>query len=87
MADRIIETDDLIKEYRMGGRPLLAVRDVSVAVARGEFVAIMDASIHRPRAATCSPARTCHASTATPWRTSGIAGSDSFSSISTCCRG
>ncbi len=44
MADWIIETDDLIKEYRMGDRPLLAVRDVSVRIARGEFVAVMGPS-------------------------------------------
>jgi putative ABC transport system ATP-binding protein len=44
MADWIVETEDLIKEYRVGGRPLFAVRDVSVKIAKGEFVAVMGPS-------------------------------------------
>jgi putative ABC transport system ATP-binding protein len=44
MPDWIIETEDLIKDYRMGGRPVLAVRDVSVKIARGDFVAVMGPS-------------------------------------------
>ncbi len=44
MADWIIETEDLIKEYRVGNRPLFAVRDVSVKIAKGEFVAVMGPS-------------------------------------------
>jgi putative ABC transport system ATP-binding protein len=44
MADWIVETEDLIKEYRVGDRPLFAVRDVSVKIAKGEFVAVMGPS-------------------------------------------
>ena len=44
MADPLIETDSLFKEYRMGDRPLLAVRDVSVKIAPGELVAVMGPS-------------------------------------------
>jgi putative ABC transport system ATP-binding protein len=44
MAGPLIETDNLFKEYRMGDRPLLAVRDVSVKIDPGELVAIMGPS-------------------------------------------
>ena len=44
MAEPLIETDNLFKEYRMGDRPLLAVRDVSVKIDPGELVAVMGPS-------------------------------------------
>ena len=44
MADWIIETENLVKEYEVGERPLVAVRGVSVKIGRGEFVAVMGPS-------------------------------------------
>ena len=44
MADWLIETEHLSKEYRLGDVPLLALDDVSVRVAAGEFVAVMGPS-------------------------------------------
>ncbi|MBK1841913.1 ABC transporter ATP-binding protein [Azospirillum sp. YIM B02556] len=44
MGDRLIEIEHLGKEYRLGDVPLLALNDVSVQVARGEFVAVMGPS-------------------------------------------
>jgi putative ABC transport system ATP-binding protein len=44
MADWLIETEHLSKEYRLGDVPLLALNDLSVRVARGEFVAVMGPS-------------------------------------------
>jgi len=44
MAAALIETVGLCKSYRAGGGEVAAVRDVSVAIARGEFVAVMGPS-------------------------------------------
>jgi putative ABC transport system ATP-binding protein len=44
MAESLIKTEGLMKEYWMGEVPLLAVRGVSVEIARGELVAIMGPS-------------------------------------------
>jgi putative ABC transport system ATP-binding protein len=40
----LVETVDLVKEYAFGGGMVHAVDGVSLAIARGEFVAIMGAS-------------------------------------------
>lgn len=40
----LLETQDVVKEYRLGGELVHAVAGVSLAINRGEFVAIMGAS-------------------------------------------
>ena len=40
----LLETEDVIKEYRLGGELVHAVAGVSLAIRKGEFVAIMGAS-------------------------------------------
>ncbi len=42
--DPVIRTANLTRTYRMGSAEVRAVRDVSITVARGEFVALMGAS-------------------------------------------
>ena len=44
MGNWLIETAHLSKEYRLGDVPLLALNDVSVRIAAGEFVAVMGPS-------------------------------------------
>jgi putative ABC transport system ATP-binding protein len=44
MAPALVETIGLCKSYRAGGGEVAAVRDVSIAIARGEFVAVMGPS-------------------------------------------
>ena len=44
MPRPLIETVKLTKVYGMGGQPLVALRDVSVTIASGEFVAVMGPS-------------------------------------------
>ncbi len=44
MGNWLIETEHLCKEYRLGDVPLLALDDVSVRIAAGEFVAVMGPS-------------------------------------------
>src|SRR5262245_62229951 len=44
MSAPLIETVGLCKSYRAGGGEVAAVRDVSLAIGRGEFVAIMGPS-------------------------------------------
>ena len=44
MTVPLVETVDLVKEYAFGGGTVHAVDGVSLAIARGEFVAIMGAS-------------------------------------------
>ena len=40
----IIQADHLVKRYKTGSQTILAVNDVSLAINRGEFVAITGAS-------------------------------------------
>ena len=40
----LLETQDVVKEYRLGGELVHAVAGVSLAIRKGEFVAIMGAS-------------------------------------------
>ena len=40
----LLETQDVVKEYRVGGELVHAVAGVSLAIRKGEFVAIMGAS-------------------------------------------
>ncbi len=44
MTPPLVETQDLVKEYVLGGETVHAVNHVSLKIARGEFVAIMGAS-------------------------------------------
>ena len=44
MAIPLLESRNLVKEFALGGEIVHAVNDVSLTIARGEFVAIMGAS-------------------------------------------
>jgi putative ABC transport system ATP-binding protein len=44
MTTPLLETHDLVKDYEIGGEVVHAVNQVSLSIARGEFVAIMGAS-------------------------------------------
>ena len=44
MAELLIETEDLVKDYRLGSRRVHALRGVSVRVHAGEFLAVMGPS-------------------------------------------
>ena len=44
MTTPLLETRHLVKDYVLGGETVHAVADVSLSIARGEFVAIMGAS-------------------------------------------
>jgi putative ABC transport system ATP-binding protein len=44
MAELLIETEDLVKDYRLGSRRVHALRGVSVGVHAGEFLAVMGPS-------------------------------------------
>jgi putative ABC transport system ATP-binding protein len=44
MAERLIFAEDLVKDYDLGSQRVHALRGVSVAIAAGEFVAVMGPS-------------------------------------------
>jgi putative ABC transport system ATP-binding protein len=44
MAELLIETEDLVKDYHLGSRRIHALRGVSVSVHAGEFMAVMGPS-------------------------------------------
>jgi putative ABC transport system ATP-binding protein len=41
MARVLIETQDVVKDYRLGTRKVHALRGVSITIHAGEFVAVM----------------------------------------------
>ncbi|HXJ82709.1 MAG TPA: ABC transporter ATP-binding protein [Candidatus Methylomirabilis sp.] len=44
MAERLIDTEDLVKDYHLGSHRVHALRGVSVSVHAGEFLAVMGPS-------------------------------------------
>ena len=44
MTPPLLSTSELVKDYVIGGETVHAVNNVSLSIARGEFVAIMGAS-------------------------------------------
>src|SRR5258705_8204524 len=44
MPDALIATENLVKDYHLGTRRIHALRNVSVAIQPGEFVAVMGPS-------------------------------------------
>jgi putative ABC transport system ATP-binding protein len=44
MSDRVIQVEDLIREYQMGAERVLALRGLSLSIRRNEYVAIMGPS-------------------------------------------
>jgi putative ABC transport system ATP-binding protein len=44
MAEPLIETEDLVKDYHLGSRRIHALRKISVTIQAGEFVAVMGPS-------------------------------------------
>jgi putative ABC transport system ATP-binding protein len=44
MSDRVIQVEDLVREYQMGAERVMALRGLSLAIRRNEYVAIMGPS-------------------------------------------
>lgn len=43
-GDKIIETIDLVKKYKLGGQTIAAIDGISITIREGEFVALVGAS-------------------------------------------
>jgi len=44
MTDRVIQVEDLVRQYQMGAERVMALRGLSLAIRRNEYVAIMGPS-------------------------------------------
>ena len=41
MADIVVRTEDVVKEYRMGSNVLRALDGINIEIERGEYISLM----------------------------------------------
>ena len=44
MAETVVKTEDVVKEYRMGNNIVRALDGINIEIARGEYISLMGPS-------------------------------------------